>query len=426
MHWIRLCFLTDFFVKENIMKQDQEYQSNCIVKLLVVDDERIILKSIKRGFFASGFDVFTASNGEEGLDILKTEDIDIVISDYRMPVMDGLEFLRIVKKEYPAISRIILSSLVEHSAIVKSLTRGLASTYFPKPWDNEVIEKRINHILQLRRILRGKKILGLVNSIDKLPVLPSIYQNFMEAIDAEKSIKEISKILMNDPAISVKVLQIANSAFYGLSESASIEQAISYLGLTLIKDIVLTISVTTNMSWTKYQLDQIQDIFHHSSMVNKFIPKLYNIRYSNKKKQFPSVGLTHDIGKIILLQYFPERYKKIMEMMKENPDMSFYSCELALGFRENTHSEIGAYFLNWWNLPEIITEVALFHHNPEKCGENYKTFLEISALVNNLVNYLIANIDKEDIDISRFHLNYLSNESIATIADDIRRDINAK
>lgn len=393
-------------------------------KVLFVDDEISILKSIRRSFFNVDFEVFTASGVEEGLELLEKEQIDIVVSDFRMPVMDGIQFLKIVKEKHPSISRIILSGYVEHAAVVRALVSGTASTYIAKPWDDAVLEARIIHILDTQKILRDKKLLNLINSIEKLPTLPSIYQEFTEAIENEKSIKEISEIIKKDASISAKVLQIANSAFYGLKGTTSISHAMAYLGLNPVKDIVLTVSLTNKMQWNELQTQHLRDIFRHAALVNRYIPKFYNLcEGAPVIKQFPAVGLTHDIGKIILLQYYPDRYESILANMKKNPGMDFYASELDLGFHENTHTEIGAFFLDWWNMPEIIMEVALFHHTPAKSADQYYDILEISRFTDKLVNYLWSMRGKENLDISDFHCGNLSGEIIKKLAADIKEEI---
>ena len=112
--------------------------------MLFVDDEKNVLKSIKRGLYDAGFRIYTASSAAEGLQILRqVEDIDIVVTDYRMPEMDGIEFLKRVRNEHQSISRIILSGYVDQTAVLNSLSTGLAGTFFAKPWNDDVLNKRL-------------------------------------------------------------------------------------------------------------------------------------------------------------------------------------------------------------------------------------------------------------------------------------------
>ena len=117
-------------------------------KVLFVDDEISILNSLQRRFFMADFEVLTANNANDGLKIIEKENIDILVTDYRLPKMDGIELLKIVKKKYPTVSRVILSGFVERAAVISSLTKGLTTTYIAKPWEDVVLEERINHILQ--------------------------------------------------------------------------------------------------------------------------------------------------------------------------------------------------------------------------------------------------------------------------------------
>jgi HD-like signal output (HDOD) protein len=399
-------------------------QENITGKVLFVDDEQSILKSLQRSFFLADFEVYTALGAKAGFKILEGQEIDIVVSDFRMPDMDGIQFLKLVKENYPNISRIILSGFVEHSAVLRSLTSGVATTYFAKPWDEKVLTSRINHILMIRKILKDKKLLDLLNSIEKLPTLPSLYQEFMTAYEDEnKGLKDFAEIINKDVSITTKVLQIANSAFYGLKNTTSLVNAMSYIGLNCVKDIVLTLCLTNSMKWDDNQLEQLQDIFFHSSLVNRYIPKIYVLHpQAERMSQFPAIGITHDIGKIILLQFFPERYKQILVKQQENPALDFYESELVLGFKGTTHSEIGAYFLDWWNLPEIIVNVALFHHKISDQATHYKILLEASAYTNKLINYLWKMKNETNVDISNLEFGDFPQEDIKSIANEIMED----
>jgi HD-like signal output (HDOD) protein len=361
-------------------------------KVLFVDDEENILRSIMRGFLHAGFRVFTATGGQDGLKVLENEEIDIVVTDYRMPGMDGFQFLNIVRERFPKVNRVILSGFIEKSAAVESLTRGIASTYILKPWMNDEVEEKINHILETRTTLKSGKLLAVINQIETLPTLSNIYREFIDALEREKSMAEIARIIQKDPSVATKVLHIANSVFYGLRNCTSINQAAVTIGLDTLHDILLTLSVIRSGSWNKSRIEQLQKIFTGSYIMNALLPEIYRRKYgSHLQKNFPSVGLTYDVGKIIILQYYPDRFEEIganagMPGEPNERRRSFYESETRLGFAESTHQEIGAYFLDFWNLPAVFVETALYHHTPRKSSVHYSDVIEIVGYIDGIMD----------------------------------------
>ncbi len=109
------------------------------VKILCVDDERNVLKSLRRLFMdEDSYEIFVAESGTEGLEILEEEgDIRMVISDYRMPEMTGVEFLRQVNEKWPNTVRIVLSGYADTSAVVEAINEGQIYKFIPKPWNDE-------------------------------------------------------------------------------------------------------------------------------------------------------------------------------------------------------------------------------------------------------------------------------------------------
>jgi YesN/AraC family two-component response regulator len=107
--------------------------------ILFVDDEKQILKAIKREFFDSEYEIVTADSGQAALDIMEQTKIDLIITDMRMPEMDGYELLRRVKETYPSTRRIILSGYADENIIKDALNNGLTEFYLFKPWGSREI-----------------------------------------------------------------------------------------------------------------------------------------------------------------------------------------------------------------------------------------------------------------------------------------------
>ncbi|MBJ7536182.1 HD domain-containing phosphohydrolase [Marinomonas transparens] len=105
--------------------------------LLLVDDEQNVLSSLKRLFRKANCNVFIANSGQEGLEILEQQSIDVILSDARMPEMTGPEFLSKAAEQYPNTIRILLTGYAEMEAIIDAINLGKVSHYVEKPWDDE-------------------------------------------------------------------------------------------------------------------------------------------------------------------------------------------------------------------------------------------------------------------------------------------------
>ena len=396
-------------------------------KILIVDDEALVLKSLKREFFDADFETLLAGSAKEGLEILKNMPVDVVVTDIQMPEMNGLEFLEIVKDKYPGITRIILSGFVEESTVISAITRRVATSYLTKPWVTKSFRKNIEQTLVLRKTLEDQALLSLISQIDKLPTLPMIYQEFEQAVAKDFPVKKIAGIVQEDVSISTRLLQVVNSAYYGQGKISSIDRAIMALGLKFVKDIVFTVSLIEQMDWTPDQTRHLEWIFLHSSLVSFVIKAVYESAFRKKLDDiYASAGITHDIGRLILLQFFPDRYEEVFTYQKENPDKDFQSCEKELGYANMTHCELGAYFLNWWNLPDTNIKLALFHHaHIPACDTETPEISEIFYYTNLWVNLVMNDHQVEPENISQFFGNILSEAKIAEIESELMQRIQA-
>jgi HD-like signal output (HDOD) protein/CheY-like chemotaxis protein len=348
-------------------------------RILLVDDEKSILKALERLFFDSDYELFTANSGEEGLQILTEYPVDIVVSDMRMPGMDGHQFLKKVKMLYPSTTRLILSGYADEKEILNSLIDGSSNLYLFKPWNGEDLITKIAQIFAARQIFKHQAVLDLANGLENLSLVTGIYNSVCRLIDQDADAGAVARVIETDPAVTAAVLRIVNSAFYNV-KTGSVAQAITYLGLPVVKSIVLSCSLLKSVT-IKVPPFNIARLTNHAIMTNLFMTKIYS---GLLQKQVPdalaTAGLLHNLGLAMCLHYFPDIYKRLVEERLKQPNKSITEFEKEI--MGVTHSELGGYLLNWWGLPYPIVECALFYHDPVHSAVMDKVAVSVTHIAN--------------------------------------------
>ncbi|WP_026884592.1 response regulator [Clostridium akagii] len=328
--------------------------------ILFVDDEKQILRAIKRLFMDYDYNIFLAESGNEALEILKNNSINIMVTDMRMPNMNGYSLLEAAKALYPNTLRLILSGYTDEKQIFDAIQNNLAKVYIFKPWDNNNFVNLINQISEFEDIRKEKRVLDIIDKIDVLPTLPYMYSRLCSLINEDATLEKITECITEDPSVSAQILHIANSAFYSINVG-SIKQAISFLGFNNIKNIVLVSNVfDIKGDMGKLKIDVL---WSHAVMTNKILHLIYRELLNKKIPEYCSTaGLLHDIGKILEIQYFKKECFEILDLIEQNPNESPLDFERQV--LNVTHAELGGYLLDWWGVPHSIIEVAMFHHEP--------------------------------------------------------------
>lgn len=328
-------------------------------KILFVDDEKQILRALKRLFINSKYDVYFSDNAENALELLDNDKFDLLVTDIRMPEVDGIELLKRVKKKSPLTLRVALSGYTDNKKIYSALEDNLVKHYIFKPWDNKELLNTIDRLFELEDTLKDKHLLNLINNLDELPTVPDLYAQLCRMVEENADIEAIAKKLEEDPSIASKLLRVANSAFYG-AKTGSIAQSIMYIGLINVKNIVLTNGIFTSIG-----IDRVlqRALWNHVSLTNKLMNAIYQkCLFKKIPNTFASAGLLHDIGRVIVYRYFMEDFKIVLTELDEDPDRNISDIESDIMGVD--HQRIGGYLLNWWEIPVPIVEAAVYHHDP--------------------------------------------------------------
>ncbi len=336
-------------------------------RILFVDDEPMVLKGIQRTLrkMKNVWEMTFTNSGREALAILDEKPMDVIISDMKMPEMDGTQLLMEVKRRHPHIVRLILSGHVEQETTIQSVQ--FAHQCLSKPCDVEQLKQTLAKLFALREILDDDALKKIVSQIESLPSLPSIYTEIVAEMQSDDpSIQIVATIISRDVSMTAKILQVVNSVFFGLPQKISNpQQAVMLLGLDTIKALVLSVKIFSEFSQKQYAWFNLDGIFNHSVCVSshaKAIVKSENLDQDLVNYSLMA-GLLHDLGKLILATNFNDTYEQLMAESRKADRQLWELEQNAFG---TSHAEIGAYLMGLWNIEYPIIEAIAFHHCPSK------------------------------------------------------------
>lgn len=349
-------------------------------RILFVDDEPKILEGLQRMLRPqrNEWEMAFAPGGEAALAMLEAETFDVIVSDMRMPVVDGAALLEIVREKYPGMLRVILSGYTELEASFRAVP--VAHQFLLKPCDPDALRIAIERATSLIQALNSKMLTGLVGSLQDLPSVPRAFSELRNALaDPETSIDGVVKIVEQDVAISAKVLQLVNSAFFGVTrEVADIRTAVSYLGISILQNLVLSLEAFRSFQAAKPIPGFSLDRFHEHAQL---AAKIAGAAPGKSKMGGMAVGaaLLHDIGKLVIAERAPEHLARAIQGAQQEKRPLYVVEEELIGV---SHAEVGAYLLSLWGLPYPLVEAVAHHHHPERVQQDKLGVLAVVYLSN--------------------------------------------
>ncbi len=333
-------------------------------RVLFVDDEPQMLSGLQRLLRPQRheWDMKFAEGGEQALDALEATPYDVIVTDMRMPGLDGVTLLQQVKDQWPQMVRIILSGYTELEATLRTVP--VAHQFLTKPCDPERLKDVVERACALQSLLHRDALRAMIAEMGELPSQPGVYLALAEALaDPGASMADVARLVEQDIAMSAKCLQLVNSAFFGLGRRVtSVQQAVSYLGTDMLKALVFTVEVFRAFEPPRgaggFDLEALQS---HSLLVARLATQVLAGR--QPADDVFVTGMLHDVGKLILVTRLPEQAAAIAAAAQATGQPWHALEEDRLGV---THAEIGAYLLGLWGLPQQTVEAVAHHHAPTR------------------------------------------------------------
>lgn len=334
-------------------------------KILFVDDEQKVLDGLRRMLHSmrKDWEMVFVSSGREALDLLAQSSFDVIVSDMEMPRMDGHQLLTRVKAKYPQVARIALSGETSKEAFFRSV--GPIHQFLPKPCTTETLKNTIARVCSFRGLTSNETLRELISHLESLPSVPMLCTELLEELQsAEPSTKKISRIIAQDMGMSVKILQLVNSAYFGMRQSvSSISQAINLLGLDTIKTLIVSAKIFSQFQQTNGAGVSLKALWDHSMTVTEWTRAIAKDENVDQQliDEFMLAGMLHDVGILVLVCQLPKEYEQVLALSTQE-NLPFLTAERkVIGI---SHAEVGAYLLGLWGFSHKVTEAAAFHHNP--------------------------------------------------------------
>jgi len=312
------------------------------MRILFVDDEASVLDGLQDLLrpHRRRWRVDVATSGDQALQQLERQPADVVVSDMRMPGMDGATLLSHVRDRHPDALRVVLSGHTELEAALRSIS--IAHQFLTKPCRPQQLIATLEAAERNRALLSDSTLCELMSRLGPLPSAPRLYVEVRRAVeDPSLGLDRVADIVRTDPAVTAKLLQLSNSSFFGRSRpTATIEEAVVYLGTLVLQSVVLMAEVVS-----AFEVCPSFDLLGHqthSLQVGALASKIVGDKRLARTAY--TAGVLHDVGELALAAI-------------EQGALLGDSAGVV-------HAHAGAWLLGRWGLPMTIVDAVAEHHAP--------------------------------------------------------------
>ncbi len=336
------------------------------LSVLFVDDEVNILNGLKRSLYRcrDHWDMRFATGARQALALLGQRPADMVVSDMRMPDLDGAELLSRVEGTWPGSVRVILSGFAEEETILR--TAGPSHIYLAKPCEVERIIHLMERVATLRGILGAPRLREAVAGLHGLPTLPEHYTRLVTEMRREEaSADSVARILAEDMAMTATILKVANSAYFSfVCRVNDIFHAVRLLGFEKVRGLALN-SGLLSMMGDGGGLSPLLARLNHVALERAALIETLVRQFGGSAEMGArgfTAGMLSPLGSMMFLHLYPDTYPALLGQGGTTPLAE--AEQAAFG---GTSAEIGAYLMGLWGFDDDMVEAVLYQDTPKAC-----------------------------------------------------------
>ena len=365
--------------------------------ILFVDDEEAVLDSLQDSLrtHRRRWNMSFACGGESAISQMASDSFDVIVSDIRMPGVNGVEVLQYAKDHHPKTVRIALTGYADDTSTIE-LTK-VAHRFLTKPCSIKDLDSTICRDSGLVAAFDLPAVQELAGATGRLPVGDSVQQKLMQCLNADDiSVGELSVVVEKDVALTAKVLQLVNSSFFRRKSTIlCARQAVTYLGIDVIRSLLLADQLfNSSQELTDNSKLDVKALHRHSmlcSSIAKAIAPDDEIAAASM-----TAGLLHDIGKLLIARSKPE----LIDSLHDENSHQWVDATLEREILGCTHAEVGGYFLNLWGIPTEVVEAVTFHDNPSSVFSSKLDAVGVVHFSNYFANSFAKGFSKDNQGLS--------------------------
>jgi putative nucleotidyltransferase with HDIG domain len=336
-------------------------------QILLVGNEPLLLRE-SPGFLPAlnqEWDAVFVTGSAPAFELLEQAPFAAVVSDVRLPVGNGLQFLDEVTQRRPEVHRFILADLADKQTLLRCI--GAAHQFLAKPCDARKLLAALDRAFRLEVWFANDNVKRLLAQMKKLPSPPTSYFQIIKELQSpDASLENVGAIIAQDPALTAKLLQLVNSAALGLQRQvASPAEAVMFLGVETTKSLVLLAHTFSHFDRISAAGFSIEALWRHSLATGRLARKIAQSENAPNVvlEEAFTAGLLHDLGKLLLAANLPDPFGQACLLARKQYIPICEAEQLLFG---TTHAELGAWLAATWGLPLGVIEALALHHHPAR------------------------------------------------------------
>ena len=293
--------------------------------------------------------------------------VDLVVAAATAEFETGVPLWDWLRREFPAIPRISLVAPEDSQRAARLF--GRVHQQLAVPIDPDALQFAVERALLVFELVREPALRELLAGIDSLPSLPAVYRGILAELNTkDPSLQRVGEQVAQDVAICARVLQVANSALYGLHHEISDPiRATVHIGLESTKALALSIGLMAEFEGPTLPAGFLDEFMHHSLNVGIFAKAIGQAEGLDEAACDTTLcaGLLHDLGRLFLAARLPREFEAVRRFHERKGSSMYRAEQEVLG---TTHAELGAYLIGLWGLPDDVLFGVRHHHAPARAA----------------------------------------------------------